>query len=221
MADLAQRSDQNPILRPEDVPASRTGLKVECLLNPGVFEFQNKIWLLQRVAERPEQSEDKLSFPVMKGGVMQILQFDRDDSDLDMSDPREIKYQGRGYLSTMSHLRLASSSGGVNFEVHNDRCLMGQGPNESFGIEDCRVVPIDDTYYLTYTAVSDHGYGVGMMSTRDWRKFARHGMIICGPNKDCAIFEERIGDYYYCLHRPSMVIVGGNYIWLARSKDLE
>jgi predicted GH43/DUF377 family glycosyl hydrolase len=39
-------------------------------------------------------------------------------------------------------------------------------------------------------------------------------------NKDCALFEEKIGGMHYALHRPSSPELGGNYIWLAESPDL-
>jgi predicted GH43/DUF377 family glycosyl hydrolase len=44
-------------------------------------------------------------------------------------------------------------------------------------------------------------------------------MIFPPHNKDCAIFEEKINDKFYALHRPSSVEVGGNYIWMAESAD--
>jgi predicted GH43/DUF377 family glycosyl hydrolase len=157
----------------------------------------------------------------MENGKVKILEFSMDDPALEASDPRAITHDGKGYLTTLSHLRLASSDDGVEFNVHNDKCIFGVGDLENFGIEDCRVACIDDTYYLTYTAVSDNGYGVGLISTKDWSAYHRHGMILSGPNKDCALFEERINEKYYCLHRPSMTIVGGNDIWLAQSNDLE
>ena len=50
MADIAQRFAENPILRPSDVRPSAPGMKVECLLNPGVFRFQDKTWLLLRAS---------------------------------------------------------------------------------------------------------------------------------------------------------------------------
>ena len=56
MTDLAQRQPANPLLSPEQVKPSRPDLMVECLLNPGVFRFENKVWLLVRVAERPVQT---------------------------------------------------------------------------------------------------------------------------------------------------------------------
>jgi predicted GH43/DUF377 family glycosyl hydrolase len=80
-------------------------------------------------------------------------------------------------------------------------------------------VLIEDTYHLTFTAVSGHGVGVGMRTTKDWKTFEKHGMIIPPHNKDCAIFEEKINGKYYALHRPSSVDLGGNYIWLAESPD--
>jgi predicted GH43/DUF377 family glycosyl hydrolase len=45
-------------------------------------------------------------------------------------------------------------------------------------------------------------------------------MILPPHNKDCAIFESKIKDKYYALHRPSSPELGGNYIWLASSPDL-
>ncbi|WP_413671137.1 glycoside hydrolase family 130 protein [Mucilaginibacter sp. Mucisp86] len=90
---------------------------------------------------------------------------------------------------------------------------------ERFGIEDCRVSQMDDTYYLTYTAVSDNGVGVGLKTTKDWQHFESGGMILPPHNKDCAIFEEKVNGKYYCLHRPSSKEIGGNYIWLAESSD--
>ena len=45
-------------------------------------------------------------------------------------------------------------------------------------------------------------------------------MIFPPHNKDCALFDGRIGGQYYALHRPSSPGLGGNYIWLAESPDL-
>ncbi|MHB9071079.1 MAG: glycoside hydrolase family 130 protein [Sedimentisphaerales bacterium] len=220
MPDIAKRLKKNPILVPATVRPSHTGLKVECLLNPGAFEYNDRIWLLMRVAERPEQKEGKISFPVMDNGEIRILEFDKATPNLNCSDQRVIIHKGHGYLTTLSHLRLAHSTDGNNFTVVDENPLFGQGCLESYGIEDCRVAKIEGKYYLTYTAVSNYGYGVGLMSTSDWTNFNRYGMIISGPNKDCALFEGKINGRYYCLHRPNMSVVGGNYIWLAESNDL-
>ncbi len=223
MADIAKRFSENPLLRPEDIRPSLAGMKVECLLNPGVFQFAGQTWLLLRVAERPEQKPGKTTFPVLgaDGGV-KILEFDNADPQLNLADPRVISYAGQDYLTTMSHLRLVSSDDGVHFsEPTATPPLFGQGELEGYGIEDCRVVEIAGTYYLTFTAVSNHGVGVGLRSTRDWKTFTQHGLMLPPHNKDCALFGEKIGGSYFAFHRPSSPELGGNYIWLAESPDLE
>lgn len=198
------------------------GMEVTCLLNPGVFEFQGKSWLLLRVAERPVQVSGKTSFPVLtEAGGIRILEFDNADPDLDLSDPRIVRYQGRDYLTTMSHLRLVSSTDGIRFsQPAGTSPILGRGALETFGIEDCRVTRLGSEFCLTYTAVSENGVGVGLKTTSDWLELRGRGMILPPHNKDCAIFEEHINGLYYALHRPSSPELGGNYIWIAESPDL-
>ncbi len=223
MADIARRFETNPILRPSDVTPSREGLAVECLLNPGAFRWQGKTWLLLRVAERPVQTEGQISTPVLEAdapGGIAILTYNLDDPDVVYKDPRAFQYKGESYLTTLSHLRLASSEDGVHFEVEESPTLTGRGALESFGVEDSRVTEIDGRFYLTYTAVSPNGIGVGMSSTDDWKTFTAHGMIIPPSNKDCALFPQKVGGEYLCLHRPSNLYIGGPFIWLGHSPDL-
>jgi predicted GH43/DUF377 family glycosyl hydrolase len=214
------RFSNNPILTPSEVTPSRSDLVVECLLNPGVFRFDGKVHLLVRVAERPISVEGRIRIPFLENGRLEILDVAADDPYLDTSDPREFKYKKKGYLSTISHLRLFASCDGVRFEDAGLQ-LIGQGDHESFGIEDCRVSTLaDGRYLLTYTAVSENGYGPGLRVTEDWKTFQSHGVILPPSNKDVAIFEQKINGDYYCLHRPSGVIVGGHYIWVGSSPDL-
>ena len=218
---LAKRFHANPVLQPSDIHPSVTGLKVECLLNPGAFRFQGKIWLIMRVAERPEQKPGTTSFPVLDKGKIHIREFANDDARLVLKDPRVVSFEGADYLTTLSHLQLASSDDGIHFQVEPlFRPLIGEDEYESYGIEDCRVSQIGADYYLTYTAVSPNGVAVGLRSTRDWENFTRHGIIFPPHNKDCALFDEKIGGNYFALHRPSSPELGGNYIWLAESSDL-
>ena len=69
MTDLAQRQRGN-LSYPRSSPAFRPDLMVECLLQPGVFRFENKVWLLVRVAERPVQTSGQISFPVIRNGEL-------------------------------------------------------------------------------------------------------------------------------------------------------
>jgi predicted GH43/DUF377 family glycosyl hydrolase len=221
MADLASRHLKNPLLSPHDLEPSNENMVIECLLNPGVFEFQGKIGLLIRVAERTHQKKGFISVPFYnKLGKVEILEFKLDDPKLDTSDSRFISYDHTDYLTTISHLRLLFSTDGVTFkEDKNYPSIFGNSPYESYGIEDCRVTQIKETYYLTYTMVSSNGVGVGLRTTKDWKNFEKTGLIFSPHNKDCAIFSEKINNNYLALHRPSSPELGGNYIWLSQSPD--
>jgi predicted GH43/DUF377 family glycosyl hydrolase len=224
--DIARRFTCNPLISPDVVKPSVEGAEVECLLNPGVFEFEGKTYMLMRVAERMTQRDGFLSTlvvdPTAEDGV-KVVEFALDDPLLQYDDARVFSYDGKTYLTTLSHLRLAESSDGTNFEVHDKPLLLGEGNYEDFGVEDCRVSLLGDTYYLTYTAVSEFGPAVGMQSTKDWKSFTKHGVMLPPPNKDCAIFEEKIGEKFWCLHRPVVVVDSWKdlHIWLASSSDLE
>ena len=219
--DTAIRFKENPLIRPIDLQAGIKGMEITCLLNPGVFRFNGKTGLLLRVAERPKQIEGKISFPIYnQAGEIEILSFDKNDSCLDATDPRVIKYKGQNYLTTLSYLRLVFSDNGVDF--YEDPAyppIFGKGELESFGIEDCRIATMEDGFFLTFTEVSRVAVGVGLILTKDWKTFDRKGMIFPPHNKDCALFEEKINGKFYALHRPSSPELGGNYIWLAESPD--
>lgn len=218
--DIAKRSPHNPLLRPADLKPGIKGMEIACLLNPGVFRMNNKTWLILRVAERPVQEEGKVSFPVYENGKIEVLVFDKDDPQLNTTDPRIIVYKGKSYLTTLSYLRFVCSDDDVHF--YEDPAyppIFGQTELEAFGIEDCRVATMDDGFYLTFTQVSSVAVGVGLIFTKNFKKFEHRGMVIPPHNKDCAIFEEKIGGMYYALHRPSSPLLGGNYIWVAQSPD--
>lgn len=220
--DIAKRFVQNPLIRPSDIKPGIDGMEIVCLLNPGVFLFQGKIWLLLRVAERPKQIEGKISVPLCnREGNIEILSFDNNDPDLNASDTRIINYKKKDYLTTLSYFRPVCSDDGVNFyEPDGYPSIFGKGEMESFGIEDCRIASMKDEFCLSFTEVSEFGVGVGLIRTTDWKNFHREGMIFPPHNKDCAIFDEKINGMYFALHRPSSPELGGNYIWLAESPDL-
>ena len=217
--DISTRFKENPLLSPADLPPSAPNLQVRCLLNPGVFLFQDKVHLLVRVAEGVQFAGEKLFIPIrMENGIMQVLTFDRNDPELRENDVRVINYKGLDYLTTLSYLKLFSSNDGIIFKPET-LSLHGTGRYEQFGIEDCRVSLLNDTYYLSYTAVSDNGVTVALKTTKNWQHFEERGLIFPPHNKDVAIFETRIDGKFYALHRPSSKEIGGHYIWLAESPD--
>jgi predicted GH43/DUF377 family glycosyl hydrolase len=220
--ELVRRFDANPLLTTANLKPLQPEWKIECLLNPGVFRFQNRTGLLVRVAERPPQRSGFVTIASLAdNGYTFTTDFPRGDPELDLSDPRVLRYDGNDYLTTLSHLRILWSDDGSHFrEDPAHPPLFGETPFETFGIEDARVCQIGEYYFLTYTAVSPNGVAVALRSTRDWKAFKNHGLILPPHNKDCALFEETIGDSWYALHRPSSSDLGGNYIWLAKSPDL-
>lgn len=219
--DIAKRNPNNPLLRPSDLKPAIDGMEITCLLNPGVFRKDGKTWLVLRVAERPVQKEGVISFPIYNDkGEIEVLSFDKNDPQLDATDPRVIVFNGQYYLTTMSYLRLVCSEDDVHFtEDPEMKPIFGKGFQESFGIEDCRVATTEDGYFLTFTEVSPVAVGVGLIETKDFKSLTRHGMIFPPHNKDCAIWEQKVGDMYYAFHRPSSPELGGNYIWVAESPD--
>ena len=101
--DIAKLNQNNPLLRPSDLTPCIEGMEITCLLNPGVFRMNGRTWLVLRVAERPVQKEGIISFPVYDdAGNIKVLSFDRNDPQLDATDPRVIVYKGQYYLTTMS-----------------------------------------------------------------------------------------------------------------------
>ncbi len=225
MTPTIQRFPKNPILTPADVKASHPDMQVELLLNPGAFRYNGRIGLLVRVAERPVQEPDWISVPLLDPdaeGGMRILRIRKDDPDLDLApgETRGFDYKGRGYLTTLSHLRLAWSDDGFHFTPDPRPTFVGQGAHEAFGVEDCRVEFFDERYWLAYSTASEFGVVAGLASTADWRAFNRHGVIFASHNKDVAFFPQKIGGAYTAFHRPSGLGPGGHFIWLARSPDM-
>ena len=131
MKDIAKRFPDNPLLSPSDLKASRDGLEITCLLNPGVFQFENKTWLLVRVAERPAQKDGVISFPILTGtGGIKIIEIPKNDPELIATDARVINYKGVDYLTTLSHLRLLCSDDGIHF--YQPRRLSSYNGRRSF-----------------------------------------------------------------------------------------
>ncbi len=81
-----------------------------------------------------------------------------------------------GNRSTIGYCRL---NGPLDVEVRNDEALLSpQFPYESQGIEDPRLVKIDDLYFLTYCAY-DGTNALGVLATsKDLVHFEHHGVIV-------------------------------------------
>jgi len=217
------RSQDNPIIEPKDVRPSRSDFEVIGVFNPGVVRFKDEIILLLRVAERPISKHPDVAlvgvYDAARGDII-LKKFSKDEPSNDFSDPRLIIRPAETYLTSISHLRVARSRDGINFEIEDTPAIAPATDYEAFGIEDPRISFIDGTYYISYVAVCSVGVTTCLASTKDFKSFERHGVIFCPDNKDVVLLPERIDGRYYTLHRPVSPLFRKQEIWIAQSGDL-
>jgi predicted GH43/DUF377 family glycosyl hydrolase len=116
----------------------------------------------------------------------------------------------------------AHSPNGYHFEV-DDKPFLTRDPNSVDGIYsergvlDPRITPMDDGYYyITYDAVSGHGYRLALARTKDFSSVERLGLMSEPDTKAGALFPKKINGKYARLERPW----DGDSIWLSFSDDL-
>jgi predicted GH43/DUF377 family glycosyl hydrolase len=223
MSVTARRAPNNPILTPAMIPPSRPDLEVVGVFNPAAIRHEGDVVLLLRVAEAPRGiPAEEIAAPVWdaESGRLVVKRWRRDAGSVDASDPRMVIADGRCWLTSISHLRVARSTDGVSFTVEPAPALSALTAYESFGVEDPRITRIDGTYWINYTAVSPRGITTALASTRDFRSYQRHGIIFPPNNRDVTIFPERVAGRYMALHRPMPTGLGDAAIWVASSPDL-
>lgn len=220
---LVERFAENPLIVPEDVPPSREDYEVVGAFNAGAVTFGEETLLLLRVAERPrDKAEDEEVAPILDPDSGEIRHFRVKHGDLDMevADNRTFSYKGKIFLTSISHLRVARSRDGRSFEVDPAPAVFPELFYETYGLEDPRITPMGQDFYITYKVVSGHGVGTGLLRTRDFVSFERLGIIFCPENIDVVLFPERIGGCYYALTRPVPKYIGPSAVWIADSPDL-
>jgi predicted GH43/DUF377 family glycosyl hydrolase len=217
------RSPHNPLIGPDDVKPSGDDFEVIGVFNAGVTRCEDQIILLLRVAERPISTNPHLAkaavYDVTRARPV-IMEFSKDNTQIDFSDPRLIVTPTETYLTSISHLRLARSKDGVSFDIDDVPTIFPANDYETFGIEDPRISLIDGVYYISYVAVSPLGVTTCLISTKDFTSFQRHGVIFCPENKDALLFPEKIGGRFYALHRPVSPLFKKQNIWISESPDL-
>jgi predicted GH43/DUF377 family glycosyl hydrolase len=217
------RSPQNPIITPGDVKPSRDDFEVIGTFNAAATRFDEQVILLLRVAERPVSSHPDIVYaPIydVEKKQMVLKEFSKDEPANDFSDPRLIVRGSETYLTSISHLKVARSADGTNFEIEQTLGLAAQTEYETFGLEDARISPIDGTYYINYVAVSPAGVTTALASTSDFVNFQRRGIIFSPDNKDVVIFPQKVNGKFYAIHRPASGLFQKNDMWIAESNDL-
>jgi beta-1,2-mannobiose phosphorylase / 1,2-beta-oligomannan phosphorylase len=211
------------LLRPEDVPPSRSDFEVVGVFNPGAVRVGDEVVLLVRVAERPrEQRPGWTGLPRWDPATGLTVDW-VPDATLVPVDPRVVQRKADGLvrLTFTSHLRVVRCGDGRAVREVTDVVFQPIDELDEFGVEDPRITPLDGRFYVTYVAVSRHGPATALASTVDFRTFTRHGIVFCPENKDVALFPQRVDGAYVALHRP---VCGTPFVrpemWVARSPDL-
>jgi predicted GH43/DUF377 family glycosyl hydrolase len=219
-----KRSEKNPIIEPGDIEPSNPGFKVVGVFNCGVTRFKDEVILLMRVAEIPiNNNPKKLLVPWFDDriGKFVVKEFSKDNPLINTMDARIVNTPEGNYLTSISHLRIARSKNGIDFEIDKKLAMIPENMYERFGIEDPRITRIGGKYYITYSAISDiTGITTCLASTDDFIRFIRHGVIFSPDNKDAVIFPAIINGKIYAFNRPSSSEFGLRGIWISESPDL-
>ncbi len=218
------RHEKNPLITPDMVLPTDPGLEVTGAFNAGATVFEDQIILLLRIAERCKTEVGYIGLPVYRfendTSRLEVLRFKEDDCNVQLKDTRGVIYKGVDYLTTLSTIRVARSSNGVDFTVDNRPLLWPCAASERYGCEDARVQKIENVYYISYTAISEDGWATALCTTSDFKSVSRKGIIFCPLNKDVSIFPEKIRERYWALHRPHNEGFGKPSIWISSSSNL-
>lgn len=142
------------------------------------------------------------------GERIHIVYLPKDLPGLDLSDPRGVTFthpttrRRTIFLTQFSHLRTARSTNGLSFTVDPEPAIFPHGPMEEYGCEDARATCVEGVWHITYVSVSRVGITTSLLTTRDFGRFRRHGVIFPPDQKDVALFPERKNGHYVALTRP-------------------
>ncbi|MBU4444940.1 glycosidase [bacterium] len=167
---------------------------------------------LKRMTKRPVLSPNDL-WKGERGGVFNAAAIKKDD--LVYLIYRAVDYPGNSDFKFTSSLGCALSEDGISFNKLEKPIFLGNNSQEKRGIEDPRIVKLEDTYYMMYTGFSGKSAKICMAKSKNLIHWERMGIVLDEDNKDASLFPEKINNKYYMFHRrhPN--------IWIANSDDLK
>ena len=142
-----------------------------------------------------------------------------------------VKYNQKYIMLFRSHLHngrsiigKAESTDGFQFKVHPQPFIQPASSGvfaeyEEFGVEDLRINPLENTFYLTYSAYSRYGVRIMLARTDDFESFERIAMISQADMRNLVLFPEKLSGKYVRLDRPHTEIMPLS-IWISYSDDL-
>ena len=121
-----------------------------------------------------------------------------------------------------STLWIARSKNGKNFEIDKKPALFRSNKEpfktyEKRGLEDPRIIKVDGTYYIIYTAYSHYSPRLALAKTEDFKNFERIALISEPINKNAVFFPKKFGGRYVRFDRP---MASGIATWVSYSYDL-
>ncbi|MHC4944881.1 MAG: glycoside hydrolase family 130 protein [Planctomycetota bacterium] len=127
-------------------------------------------------------------------------------------------------MAGRSFFILARSENGFQFVVDEIPAMVpcDEEPfasNEVLGIQDARITRIEDTYYITYTALAPHGSRLAVARTEDFKKFDRIGFVTEPENRSGTLLPRKVDGRFALLQRPLVGDTGN--LWISFSKDLK
>ncbi len=123
----------------------------------------------------------------------------------------------------ISRLGLAESTDGIHFALQSSPVLSPENEWEVKGCEDPRIVRINGTYYVGYTAFDGTVARAAMTTSADLKQWSERRLLFPGLSREnlpmewskaAAVFPEKIGDSYY-------LFFGDTNISPAKSLDLK
>lgn len=123
---------------------------------------------------------------------------------------------GIGRWNGTSRIGLATSSDGIRFDRRTEPLLEPTEPWElPGGMEDPRIVHIDSTFYLTYTAYDGETARLALASSPDLKSWTKHGLVFPDSTwtKSGAILPHQVDGKWW-------MYFGDTNIWVAHSEDL-
>lgn len=131
-----------------------------------------------------------------------------------------------------SRIGYAESRDGLHFSVNPKPVLSPEAPYEkNGGVEDPRLVFINGTYYLTYTAYDLHSAQLCLATSQDLQHWTRHGVILPAYKgtwntqwtKSGAILPQQVAGKWWMYYLGTRTDSDGkprDYMGLASSDDL-
>ncbi len=132
----------------------------------------------------------------------------------------------------VSRIGYAESSDGLHFTIRPEPVLSPEAPYEQGGgVEDPRVVQINGTYYLTYTAYNGHDAQLSLATSKDLIHWDRRGVILPAYKgtwntqwtKSGAIIPQKVNGKWWMYYLGTKKDSDGkprDYMGLAESTDL-